>query len=88
MPIATSSISDIASLTAIPSATCCSLMLDVLKGLEFKIFLAFNVNGTGHALGYTVLQKDRFLVESQTGVFSRKGLQVLNMEVGTRLTLS
>ena len=29
-------------------------------------------------------QKDRFLVESQTGVFSKKGLQVLNMEVGTR----
>ena len=30
-------------------------------------------------------QKDRFLVESQTGVVSKKGLQVLNMEVGTRL---
>ena len=56
-------------------------MLDVLKDLEFKIFLAFNVI----SVEQPTPQKDRFLVESQTGVFSKKGLQVLNMEVGTRL---
>ena len=39
MPIATSPISDVASLTAIPSATCCSSMLHVLKGSELKTFL-------------------------------------------------
>ena len=58
-------------------------MLDVLKDLKFKTFLAFNVISMEQATP----QKDRFLdlVESQTGVFSKKSLQVLNMEVGTRL---
>ena len=56
-------------------------MLDVLKDLEFKTFLAFNVISMEQATP----QKDRFLFESQTGVFSKEGLQVLNMEVGTRL---
>ena len=82
MPIATSPMSYVASLTQpSPQQTCCSLMLDVLKDLEFKTFLAFNVISVEQA----TTKKDRFLVESQMGVFSRKGLQVFNMEVGTRL---
>ena len=56
-------------------------MLDVLKYLEFKTFLAFNIISVEQATP----QEDRFLVESQTEEFSKKGLQVLNMEVGTRL---
>ena len=56
-------------------------MLNVLKDLEFKIFLAFNVI----SVEQPTPQKDRFQDKSQTGVFSKKGLQVLNMEVGTRL---
>ena len=56
-------------------------MLDVLKDLEFKTFLAFNVI----CLKQATPQKDRFLVKRQLGVFSKKDLQVLNMEVRTRL---
>ena len=43
-------------------------MLDVLKDLEFKTFLAFSVI----SMEQPTPQKDRFLVESQTGVFSKK----------------
>ena len=74
MSKATSPISNVASFTSIPLETCCSLMLDVLKGLEFKTFLAFNVISMEQATpGATLYSKKTDPSRKPNGSVFQKG---------------